>query len=319
MTKRKIIIDTDPGIDDAYAITTALQYDGFEVLGLTTVGGNKLIDVVTNNGSKLIKLNNADCKVYRGADMTIAQMEKKDTASEVENADDVHGEDGLGEVFLPIDEANISDIHAVDFILDQVKKYPDEIEIIAIGPLTNIALAIQKDKETMKKVKIIWSMGGGVLKGNMTPVAEFNYWYDPESVDITYSIGKDVSIHMVGLNMTDKGPLYQNELEILNSCGEIGQKLLSMVKNYGEEYEDDHGCVIHDLVCVLYAIDPTLCPKEEVYHANLQIPCRGASKGETIVDLIDSWKLEKNAYVPMNIDREKFVKKFFKIAFNKEI
>lgn len=320
MEKRKIIIDTDPGIDDAFAITTAFQYDGFDVLGLTTVAGNKLIDVVTANGSKLTKLNRAKTKVYKGATQTIAQAEHKASASNVENADAVHGADGLGGVSLPIDESNISDIHAVDFILDTVKKYPNEIEIIAIGPLTNLALAIQKDRETMKKVKAIWSMGGGVLKGNMTPVAEFNYWYDPESVAITYSIGNVVPIHMVGLNMTKKSGLKKSELQLLDECGEIGQALHSMVKKYGEEYDNEEiNCVIHDLVCVVYAINQNICPKDDIYHANLQIPEDGLCKGETIVDLIDSWKLEKNAYIPMNIDRDFYVKEFYKYAFKKVI
>lgn len=320
MKKRKIIIDTDPGIDDAFAITTAFQYDGFDVLGLTTVAGNKLIDVVTANGSKLIKLNHANTKVYKGASQTIAQAEHKASATNVENADSVHGVDGLGGVTLPIDENNISDIHAVDFILDTVKKYPNEVEIIAIGPLTNLALAIQKDRQTMKKVKAIWSMGGGVLKGNMTPVAEFNYWYDPESVAITYSLGNVVPIHMVGLNMTKKSGFKKIELQLLEECGEIGHILHSMVKKYGEEYGNEEiDCVIHDLACVIYAINQDICPKNSIYFANLQIPEDGLCKGETIVDLIDSWKLEKNAYVPMDINRDLYVKEFYKYAFTKEI
>lgn len=320
MEKRKIIIDTDPGIDDAFAITAAFRYDGFEVLGLTTVAGNKLIDVVTANGSKLTKLNHVNSLVYKGATQTIAQMEQKASAANVENADEVHGADGLGGVYLPIDESNISDIHAVDFILDTIKKYPNEVEIIAIGPLTNLALAIRKDKETMKKVKAIWSMGGGVLKGNMTPVAEFNYWYDPESVAITFRIGNTVPIHMVGLNMTGKSGFHKEELNLLEDCGEIGKTLLSMVKKYGEDFEtEDVNCVIHDLACVMYAIRPDICPKESIYHANLQIPEDGLCKGETIVDLIDSWKLEKNAYVPMDINRDEYVKEFFKVTFNREL
>lgn len=318
MEKRKIIIDTDPGIDDAFAIISAFRYEGFDVLGLTTVAGNKDIDIVTNNGSKLIKLAKSDAMVYRGATKTIAQMANKPSALDIENADAVHGADGLGGVDLPIDPSNISSKSAVDFILEMVDTYPGEIEIIAIGPLTNIALAIQKDRETMKKVKTIWSMGGGVLLGNMTPVAEFNYWYDPESVDITFSIGNIVPIHMVGLNMTGKSGFTRDELLQLDNYGEAEQKLLDMVRNYGTEFnKDDIGCVIHDLVCVMYAIDPSICPSGSLYFANLRIPFEGLSKGETIVDLIDSWNLEKNAYVPMDINKEAYRKLFFDIVSKK--
>lgn len=136
MSKRKIIFDTDPGIDDAYAIIAAMKYEAFDVLGLCTVAGNKGLEFTTTNALKLIKLMNYNCKVYKGAATSLLPLAR--------DAKDTHGTDGLGGITLGYDLNKLSDIHAVDFILETVKANPGEIEIIAIGPVTNIALAIQK-------------------------------------------------------------------------------------------------------------------------------------------------------------------------------
>ena len=315
MSKRKIIFDTDPGIDDAYAIITAMKYKDFDVLGLCTVAGNKGIDFTTTNALKIIELMKYDCMVYRGAGESLLPIAL--------DAGDTHGTDGLGGVTLEYNEDKLSDMNAVDFILESVKANPNEIEIIAIGPVTNIALAIQKDKETMKKVKAIYRMGGGVFRGNITPVAEFNYWYDALAVDIMFSIGTHVPVHMIGLDATHASVFTANDLTFMKvTGGELGALLHEMIQPYLLAYWEGSrytGCVIHDLLAVIYAIDETVCPKEGVHHVNLRTSLEGASIGQTVVDLKDTFKLDKNAYVPLEVDSKKFKELFFEIVFSKEI
>lgn len=316
--KRKVIIDTDPGVDDAFAIVTALKYASFEVLGITTVAGNKGLEYVTNNALKLVSLMKADCLVYRGAHTTLKNLDKPNV--EKKDAGDTHGLDGLGGIKLPCDLSKLSDQHAVDYILETVERYPDEVEIIALGPLTNIAVAIQKAPETMKKVKVIWSMGGGVYRGNITPVSEFNYWFDAESAEITYSIGTDVDIYMFGLDVTYKTIFTANDLFFIQQeGGELGQHLYDMTQDYARSYWKNRritGAVIHDLVPVIYAIDSTISNPEDVYHCALSICCEpGLVYGQTIVDLVNRHKYEKNSYVVMNADGRKFKEIFMEIVF----
>lgn len=318
MTKRKIIIDTDPGIDDTFAMVSALSYEGFDVLGITIVAGNVGLENCINNALGVVKLMNADCKVYPGAEASLVQLSKKQSY-DIESS--VHGKSGLGTVTLTPDLTKRSDTHAVDFILETVKANPGEVELITLGPLTNIALAIQKDKETMKKVKKIWSMGGGVRIGNRTPVAEFNYWADPEAAKIVYEeIGEDVEIDMVGLDVTQSTRFTLDDLFFLGTeCGHLGELLSEMSEHYKKMYWDAlriTGVVIHDLVAVMLAIKPELRSEEYLYkNVNLQVECEGICKGQTVVDLYPNESAVKNANVYMGIDNNAFRSSFFKLVF----
>ena len=175
----------------------------------------------------------------------------------------------------------------------------------------------------MKKVKAIYTMGGGVFKGNITPVAEFNYWYDALAVDIMFSLGTDVPIHMIGLDATHSSIFTANDLTFMRIVGgELGKILHDMIQPYliaYWEYSRYIGCVIHDLLTVIYAIDHTVCPKEGIHHVNLRTSLEGASIGQTVCDIRDTFKLEKNAYVPLEVDDRKFKELFFEIAFSKEV
>jgi inosine-uridine nucleoside N-ribohydrolase len=320
MSKRKIIFDTDPGIDDAVALLTLLNYEPFEVLGITTVAGNKGIEHTTDNASKLIKYAQKDIKVYRGAHSNYSRV-KAGLPAEGRDGGNVHGEDGLGGVGLPVDLSNVSPSNAIDFILDTVRKYPGEIEIISVGPMTNLALAIDQDEETMRNVKKIWSMGGGVFRGNVTPVAEFNYWFDTLSVEKVYSLGNDVDIVMVGLDATHQCIFDANDLAFINlAAGEKGQLIYAMVQDYLNAYWKFNkyiGIVIHDLLPVLMAIDPSVCSR--LVHSNLRIVHQGLTTGQCIVDLADSWKLEKNAFVAMEMDVRKCKELFMEVCFSREV
>lgn len=322
MEKRKIIIDTDPGIDDTFAIVAAFAYEGFDVLGLTVVAGNVGLDHCVTNALGIVNLLDADCLVYPGAPASLRKLEEgKGTGTD--DISTFHGKSGLGTVTLEPDLSKKADMHAVDFILNTVKENPGEVEIITLGPLTNIALAIQKDPETMKKVKKIWSMGGGVHFGNRTPVAEFNYWADPEAAQIVYELGTEVEINMVGLDVTHKTRITLDDLFFLRTeCGKLGSLFSEMVEFYMSMYWENYritGVVVHDLVTVMLAIHPELSSEDDVYRGvNLQVVCDDTiCRGQTVVqyhthrDDIGA----RNANVYMGIDSVAYRKAFMKLCF----
>ncbi len=315
---RKIIIDTDPGVDDAFAIIAAMKYKDFDILGITAVAGNKGLDFVTKNALKLVKLMNYDCKVYKGAYAPLRDLDKPAEANTISAKS--HGEDGLGGVDLAYDLKDLDEKPAVDFILEQVEKYPNEIEIIALGPLTNIALAIKKAPETMKKIKTIWSMGGGVTRGNVSPVSEYNYWYDPEAAAITYELGYDVDIYMFGLDVTYKTFFSANDFFFLkHECGELGKHLYDMGQVYTAAYwKNRHitGAVIHDLVPVIYAINNEICSEDDIYHSHVEICTqKGSVYGQSIANRSSRYDGPKNAYVVMDADSRKFKETFIELVF----
>ncbi|KOR77111.1 hypothetical protein AM232_00415 [Bacillus sp. FJAT-21352] len=185
---RKIIIDTDTGSDDAVALMMALKSTEVDVLAITTVCGNVPLELSTNNALMTVEVTNAQKPpIYVGA--------AKPLMRDLVTAVNVHGEDGMGDDNLIHPTINPEPGHAVDMILDLVEKNPEEIEIVTIGPVTNIALAILKEPETMKKVKRIYSMGtAGFGPGNTTPVAEFNVYVDAEAYSIMMQSGIPISI-----------------------------------------------------------------------------------------------------------------------------
>ena len=138
-----------------------------------------------------------------------------------------------------------------------------------------------------------------------------------------FDLGYHVPIHMIGLDVTHKSVVTANDLEFMKIAGgETGNLLYQMIAPYVESYwkfSRYTGCVIHDLLAVIYAIDPSICPPEEIYHANLEVSTKGITIGQTVVDLVDSWKKPKNVYVPMKVDARKYKEKFFEIVFGEEV
>lgn len=184
---RKFIIDTDVGGDDAAALVMALRESDIEILGITTLGGNVPLENTTKNALQAVEECGRDVPVYMGCEKPLMR--------ELVTADNVHGNDGMGDCGLIHPTRKPEKMHAVEFILETVAAYPDEVEIIALGPASNIALAIMKNRKVMKKVKHIWSMGtSGFGAGNITPVAEFNVFVDAESYAVMLGSGIPVTI-----------------------------------------------------------------------------------------------------------------------------
>lgn len=206
---RKFIIDTDIGSDDAVAVIMALKQKNVEVLGVTTVAGNCDINNVVNNALMTIEITNRQKPaVYKGSSLPILR-EKVDAVN-------VHGQDGMGDCNLIHPTTVASKEYAVFAMLELIKKYPGEVEIVALGPATNIALAIMMDRETMKKTKHIWSMGtGGFGLGNSSPYAEFNVYADPESYEVMIKSGIPLTIIGFDMCIQEGAPLTKCDMDFL--------------------------------------------------------------------------------------------------------
>lgn len=192
---RKIIIDTDTGGDDAAALILAARSDAVEILGVTVAAGNVSLEQAAKNCLAALELAGCTAPVYLGA-KTPLNGEEKECFS-------VYGSDGMGDADLIHPKGIPAEGDAVDFILDCVRKNPGEIELVALGPMTNLALAVERDCETMKKVRRIWSMGtAGFGPGNATPVAEFNVYKDAPAYRIVLGLG--VPMTVLGLDMDDE-------------------------------------------------------------------------------------------------------------------
>ncbi len=229
---RKFIIDTDTGSDDAVAILLA-GVTKLNIVGVTVVCGNTDLDQAAQNALMSMETAGIDAPVYKGA--------KQPLMRELRVADSVHGKDGMGDCDLVHPKGSVQDGHAVDFILDAVSKQPDEIEIIALGPVTNIALAIMKDRETMKHVKHIWSMGtGGFGLGNATPVAEFNVYNDADAYSVM--LGSGIPITIIGFDMCGgDSVLSETEIDELKNGSDISRFAAACTGALVEFYKAKHG------------------------------------------------------------------------------
>ncbi len=246
---RKFIIDSDTASDDAVATIIGLLSDEIDVLGITTLCGNIPLETATANALATKELCGSDIGVYPGATKPLSK-ERVETAC-------VHGSDGMGDVGLIHPTTSASEQHAVDFLLETIKNNPDEVEIIALGPATNVAVAILRDPEMMKKVKKIWSMGtGGFGHGNATPVAEFNVYIDAESYKIMLDSGIPITIIGFDLCLGDSA-LNKADLEKLSDGGEIGKFVVgctTALLNYNLSKHGKHQVDLPDAVAIGVAI-----------------------------------------------------------------
>ena len=307
MQKRKVIIDCDPGIDDSLAILLAINSPELEVLGLTITSGNVPAQLGAKNALKALQMcQRLDIPVYIGEELPLER--------ELVTAQDTHGEDGVGENFYEDVDAKIF-YGGVDFIIDTLKNNKD-VSIIALGPLTNIAKALMKDKKAFDNLDEFVSMGGAFrIHGNCSPVAEFNYWIDPHGADYVYK-NLPKKIHMVGLDVTRKIVLTPNIIEFINRLDKDMAKYITEITRF---YIDFHweqegiiGCVINDPLAVAYFIDRSLCKGFDSY---VEVVQDGVAVGQSIVDSFNFYKNEPNSHVLTEVDEKAFMKMFLKRIF----
>ncbi|MGL5126589.1 MAG: nucleoside hydrolase, partial [Fusobacteriaceae bacterium] len=296
MIKRKVIIDCDPGIDDSLALILALQSKELDVLGITICPGNVPVELGSVNAYRVLKLmNRKDIPIYLGDNYPIKRS--------LVTAQDTHGMDGLGEV---LEEALIPEGFikegAVEFILQTLNKESD-VSIIALGPLSNLAKAVLKEKDILKKAKKIISMGGAFRSnGNCSQVAEFNYWVDPDAVNIVFN-NVEKPIELVPLDVTRKIVLTPNYREYLR---QLKSPVAQFIFNITGFYVDFHwmqektlGCVINDPLAVAQFIDPSIC---QGFTSNLECVEEGTAIGQSMIDVGDFYKRKPNVFINTEVD-----------------
>ncbi|KAL5703476.1 uridine nucleosidase [Ranunculus cassubicifolius] len=275
--KKKIIIDTDPGIDDAMAIFVALESPEIEVIGITTIFGNVYTTLATRNALHLLEVaGRSDIPVAEGSHVTITKGTK------LRIADFVHGTDGLGNQNFPPPKGKQIQESGPHFLVQQANLYPGQVTLVALGPLTNIALAMELDPEFPKKIGQIVLLGGSFsVNGNVNPAAEANIYGDPDAADIVFTSGADILA--VGINVTHQVVLTDADREKLaQSKGKLAQylcKILDVYFSYHREAYNTTGVYLHDPTTLLAAVDPSLMTYTE---GVVRVQTNGITRGLTL-------------------------------------
>lgn len=297
---RKIIIDSDPGTDDTFAILLAANSKELDLQAVCTVAGNCDLENATNNAFKILDLaNRNDIPVYKGM--------AKALKVENEDATHVHGNNGMGGILYEPINRKPQDINAVDYLIKAVRENPNEITIVAIGPLTNIACAINKDPEFSKNVKSLIIMGGSTDKGNITPYAEFNFYKDPDAAKIVFEENFN-EIIMMGLNTTSNLVLNDKLENILQNSDNPLANFLYSITRQGADFDRKcgfGGLLIHDPITISYLIDPSIV---ELKNAKITIETEGEKMGKSEVTYVEN----SNCKVTGNVNVDKFYKLIFK-------
>lgn len=304
---QKVIIDTDPGLgtreadfDDGVALLLALKSPQIDVIGITTVHGNVPVSYGTRNVLRLLHLMQRNVKVAQGAHRPIIL----DYPGKVKRPD--REIEGIFQ-FIPSMEDNLISTFAPQFIVDTANKSEDKIIIVGIGPLTNIALSLIINPGIKEKIEKIIIMGGAAFyPGNVTPVAEFNIWMDPEAAEVVFSSG--LPIVMVGLNVTQKVGFTKKDFSLLKNKIDPLSKLfyLSAVTwlDYLKKMQNTRECYIHDALAVGYLLDEKLISTRQAY---VSIETKGAlTRGQTVIDIQGISGKRPNAQVCMEIDKKRF-------------
>jgi len=299
--RQKIIIDTDPGQDDAVAILLALGSPELDVLGITAVAGNVPLKLTEKNARKICELaGRPETKVFAGA---IRPMVR-----ELVTAEEVHGKTGLNGPQLPEPTMKLQPQYAVDWIIDTLMaEEPGTVTLCPLGPLTNIALALVKEPKIAKRIKQIVLMGGGYFEqGNTTPSAEFNIYVDPHAADVVFRSGVDIV--MMPLDVTHKALTRKTRIEKFRKLGtRVGTataEMLEFFERYDEEKYGSDGGPLHDPCVIAYLLKPKLFKGRQ---CNVAIEIHSElTMGSTVVDWWGVTKRPKNALVMKDIDSDGF-------------
>ena len=275
---RKLIIDTDPGVDDAMAIFLALASPELDVMGLTTIFGNVHTELATTNALRLLEIaGRTDIPVVKGVEAPLARPFAGPASF-------VHGEDGQGNVFLPPPQTKAIEKAAAVFIIEQVLAHPGEITLAPIGPLSNIAMALRLEPSIADQVQEVVLMGGNAMvPGNASPAAEANILNDPEAADVVFGAAWPVT--MVGLDVTHQVHMTPEQIaRHRQATSPMAQHLAAIVPFYQSFFETAYsasnlqGIYVHDSSAIAYLIDPTLF---EVKRWPIRVETEGIGRGKT--------------------------------------
>jgi inosine-uridine nucleoside N-ribohydrolase len=290
-----ILLDCDPGHDDAIALLLALASPEIELLGVTTVAGNQTLAKTTANAIRVLDFVGRD-------DIPVAAGAAAPLVREPYVAAYVHGETGLDGPDLPPPRREPMQEHAVDFLVEQIRARKGAVTLVPTGPLTNVALLLALHPDARPERIVL--MGGAIAEGNVTPAAEFNIWADPEAAARVFASGIDLT--MVGLDVTHKAlftPAHEHRLE-----GQVGEMVRGLLQFYGEFHRRQYGwegSPVHDAVAVAHVARPDLL---ETLERGVKVGTGGElSRGRTYVDVWQRTDWEPNAHVAVDIDTDGFL------------
>ncbi len=303
MHTTRIIIDTDPGVDDALTFLLALASPEIQLEALTTTQGNVTVDKATRNALSVLELAHAShIPVAKGSALPLVQPLRASAF--------VHGESGIGNARLPEPNSKPVAEHAVDYLIERILAEPKELSLFPIGPLTNIAMAIRKEPGFAKAVKQLVIMGGAILEsGNITPLAEFNIYVDPHAAHIVFHSG--IPITLIPLDVTHKCLLRPKHIDRLLK---IDSPIARFIKEAVEVYlkfsfeRGFDGVALHDPLTLATILAPDLLTLKE-YYVDVDIS-GGVSIGKTFADVYNSLEKPANMNVAMDVRGDDFVELF---------
>jgi len=295
---RRIIIDTDPGQDDAVAILLAIASPELDLLGITCVAGNVPLALTAKNARVICELaGRPDIKVFAGCDRPLTRP--------LRTAEHVHGKTGLDGIALPEPTMPLQPGHAVDFIIDQARAH-DGLTLVPIGPLTNIASALQKAPDIAAKIDEIVIMGGAYFEvGNITPAAEFNIYVDPEAAEIVFKSG--IKLTVMPLDVTHKALTTRPRIEAFRALGRVGEVVASWTdffERFDMEKYGSEGAPLHDPCTVAYLLKPELFSGRLI---NVEIETQSElTRGMTVADWWGVTNRPRNATFVGSCDADGF-------------
>ncbi|UNK19685.1 nucleoside hydrolase [Paenibacillus sp. N3/727] len=299
---KPVIIDVDTGIDDALAIAYAAKSQELKLIGLTTCFGNIPVEDATRNSLLLAEMLGCDVPVIPGAEKPLTRASLEGYATRV------HGNNGLGNAVAPFTPSGQAlKAHAADFMIEVVRNQPNKITLIMVGPLTNLALAIQKDPEIVNLVDRVVVMGGAVrCRGNVTPSAEANIHADPEAAEYVFNSG--ISLTLVGLDVTMKTLLPREHLKEWEKLGTEFSKLFAeMTHYYMDAYEGFYpgigGCALHDPLAVGVVINPE-------FVKTLPMRVDVITSGDAVGQTVEVQDRDSNIEVCVEVDEKAFLEHF---------
>ncbi|WP_066889593.1 ribonucleoside hydrolase RihC [Clostridium nigeriense] len=304
LKRRPIIIDTDPGIDDAVAIAAAVFCESLDVKLISTVSGNVSINHTTKNAQKLIE--------FFGKDIPVAQGASKPLIKQLEDASHIHGETGMAGYEFPEPTKELHEKNSIEAMRDVILNSEEKITIVPIGPLTNIALLLKTYPEVKENIEEIVLMGGSSGRGNHTPAAEFNIYADPEAAKIVFAQG--VKIVVCPLDVTSIATLDLETINKLRDMNKVGEMFYSLFNHYRGGSVSKGGLKMHDLTTIAYLDKPELFEKVETFVDVETTP--GYTEGFMIVDFRGVYKKEANATFCTEINVEEFRKWMLNIFEN---
>ncbi len=302
MSKRPVIIDCDPGHDDAIALLIALASDKLDVKGITTIAGNNTVEKTTINTLKILELTGM-------THIPVAVGRRNPLMQTIQVANDVHGVSGMDGPVLPEPVIKPVELSAVELIAKIVEESEEKVTLVAVGPFTNIGVFLLAYPHLHHKIECISLMGGGYYEGNRTALSEFNIWQDPEAARVVMRSGIPVLLH--GLDVTHKALIRKDEFSIFREeKGPIFQFVADLLDFFAICYTGERkleGCPMHDSCAIAHLIDPTLFTS---YDAPIDIDLDGTlTRGACIVDLRPKERRDNpdNGKMVLDLDRKRFL------------